>query len=159
MLSWLLAALVTDNPSASPTPDPPAATQSLEIIRSHSHRIPGFHLAVDDSGTVRVMDEGGKMLREVHLSPQMTSMFFMSAQMAAPSITGLQAEPCDRHAASEGETYLRFDGVQSPDLSCNKAGVLKALWSLTKQVMSMLGLNNYLGGLGGSILPQDSSSK
>jgi hypothetical protein len=94
----------------------------------------------------------------VRLSPQMTSMFFMTAQMAAPSITGLQSQPCEHGESSEAQTYLRFDGVQSPDLSCNKAGVLTALWSVTKQVMSMLGLNNYLGGLGGSILPQDSSS-
>jgi len=145
----LIAAVPADSFTASPTTTATAAaSQEIDIIRSHSRRLPGFTISVDDTGQVHVLSENGRHIRDAQLPANLTSMFFMSAQMAAPSITSMQAQPCNQAEQTGGQTYLRFNGVLSPDLSCNASGVLGILWGIAKQVMSMLGVNNYLGGLG-----------
>ena len=110
---------------------PPAAVDApyFEIVRAKSHRLPGFMIAIDEDGRMVVKGENGRQIRQVQLPSSISSTLFLTAQMAEPGITAMPVKDCGHEPNDEGQTYLRFNGVSSPDLRCNATGMLGVLWS------------------------------
>ena len=98
--------------------------QTVTIINSGSTNTAGFQITVQKSGKAEYESQprrGGTQKVEKAIPKSLAQRLYADVKTAQPLDT-LPVPHCAKSASFGTRTYVKFDGQESPDLSCGDGG-------------------------------------
>ena len=126
-MSWI-AFLVL---AAASVPD--AGESSADIVNSGSTNTRGYVLHLSRSGPAIVGAQDGSAPRDAGVAPDLLNRFFESLDAAKP-LDSLPAGNCPKSRSFGYSIHIRYDGANSPDLTCPVGSEEKELAALAAQI-------------------------
>lgn len=119
------------------------------IINSGSTNTLGYRIYVAHNGTATYVDGNGAGYGR--LSQELTHRFFHDIALAQPLSSLPAIRTCAKSVSFGTDTYVRFGGQTSPDLSCTENGQAQRLADDANSIKAALKVDNAIKGHTGEL--------